>query len=213
MVVLGAAFMALAWLKPWGAETGVVDRSGRLPAEVRASSPDLAVATVDATNSTPMPSLEVVLRRRQCQNPDAWRIVTTELSGPLWSHTLLPVTPVAASGPGDTAIVAQPFHAGQLYAIGYCVPLSADTYVTARNRITIWQQLPGGRPKALRDSRVLDPGLASIGEVYLGAGSASQPVSWPDGRYVFEAEGAGPGGVAGWFALAFSSTSLALTVP
>ena len=213
MVVLAAAFIAVAWLKPWNAGTGVVDGSGTLPAEVPASALDLAVATLDTASPTPMPSLELVLRRRQCQNPDAWRIVTTELSGPLWSHSLLPVTPVAASGPGDATIVAQPFHAGQLYAIGYCVPLAAVADVAAQDRITVWEQLPGGRPKALHDLRVLDPGLASIGEVYLGAGSASQPVSWPDGRYVFEAQGAGPGGIEGWFALAFSSSSVALSVP
>ena len=160
-----------------------------------------------------MPSLEAVLRRRQCQDPNEWRIVTTEVSGPLWSHSLLPVTPVAASGPADAAIVAQSFHAGQLFAIGYCAPLSFGTYAETHDRVTVWQQVPGGRVTALHDLRVLDPGLASIGEVYLGAGTASQPASWPDGRYVFEAPGAGPGGSVGWFALVFSSSSLALAVP
>jgi hypothetical protein len=213
MVALAAAFIIVAWLKPWDAGTGVGDRSRALPAEVRASALDLAVATLDTASPTPVPSLELVLRRRQCQNPDAWRIVTMELTGPLWSHSLLPVTPVAASGPGDSAIVPQPFHAGQLYAIGYCVPLSADREIAAQDRITIWQQLPGGRLTVLHDLRVLDPGLASIGEVYFGAGSALQPVSWPDGRYVFEAQGAGPRGIEGWFALAFSSSSLAVTAP
>jgi hypothetical protein len=163
---------------------------------------------------TPLPSVELVVKRRQCQNPDAWRIVTTEQSGPLRSYSLLPVTPVVATGPTDDRIVPHAFHAGELFAIGYCVPVSADSNVaTAEARVLIWQQVPGGRFNALHDLRVLDPGLASIGEVYLGAGSTSHPTSWPDGRYVFEAQGAGPGGAAGWFALAFSSSGVAITAP
>jgi hypothetical protein len=214
LIVLGVLFIALASLKPWNAGSGATHEAGP-PTLSAASVPHgPAAATAGVVVPTPLPSLELLLRRRECQDTDAWRIVTTEQSGQLWSSGLLPVTPVLASGPRDPAIVAQPFRAGQLFAIGYCVPLSAGTDAAAAEaRVTIWQQLPGGRPRVLRNLRVLDPGLASIGEVYLGAGSASHPLSWPDGRYVFEAQGAGPGGVSGWFALAFSSSGLALAVP
>lgn len=214
LAILVAGLIALAAFKPWDtrlAGSGGADGDGPLAgvgAEADAKpAPNLTSPSVD-------PSLELVARRKQCQNPDAWRIVTMERIGPRHTRTLLPVTPVAAVGPSDPAIVARAFHAAELYAIGYCVPVADGRDVAATEaRLTLWQRLPDGQPVVLHNLVVLDPALAATGEVYLGPSGGLGTAGWPSATYVFDVPGAGPGGAVGWFSLDFSANGPVALAP
>ncbi len=208
LVLLIVGLIALAAFKPW--ETPLarsLDADAGAPVVGAAGMQANATASPSLTSPSPDPSLELLVGRKQCQNPDDWRIVTMERTGPLNTRTLLPATPVVADGPSDPAIVALPFHATELFAIGYCTPVTDGRDVLATEaRITVWQRLPDGRQTVLRHLRVLDPALATTGEVYLGPAAASNTTTWRDAIYIFEAPGALPSGAAGWFSLDFSAS-------
>lgn len=217
LIALLAGAIGLAALKPWDtgrptpslpAAAPTVSVPGGLPGVVAVRpSPRLAQtpppSAAPSTAPTPGASLLLVLRRRQCLSTAAWRLLTMEQSGPLQSRSLIPVTPVAASGPADPSIVAYQYQVGSLRAIGYCVPTAVDPDIGAtESSVVIWQTLPGATPTIVEGATVVDPGLAEVGEVYLAPGGAG---SWPDARYVFQVPGAGRGTPPGWFALDFTA--------
>jgi len=203
LVLVVTLFVVVAALKPW---QGSEPRSPA-PAAARPGPSDSRESSrPDLLSPSPDPSLVLLARRQQCQNPDEWRIVTIERSGPVHSRGLLPVTPVAAAGPYDSSIEAHPFHAEELIALGYCLPVvDHPDPLAAEARVTVWRRSPAGPTAALRNLPVLDTALAGIGEVYLAPAPALHATTWPDGTYVFEVPGAMAGGRAGWFALDFSA--------
>jgi hypothetical protein len=206
LIVLVVTLLVLvAALKPW---QGNEKRSPGTDVARPGPSDGRGGARPDLVSPSPEPSLVLLARRQQCQNPAEWRIVTIERSGPVHSRGLLPVTPVAATGPSDSAIQAHPFHAEQLIALGYCLPVvNHPDPLATEARVTIWRRSPAGPAAALRNLPVLDPALAGIGEVYLAPAPALHATTWPDGTYVFEVPGAMADGKAGWFALDFSANA------
>jgi hypothetical protein len=209
LVLFVTALVMVAVFKPWQPDQAPATARGDPAGQAaRGGSDGRAGGIRDSAAPSPDASLRPGVRREQCQNPDAWRIVTVERSGPLHTRTLLPVTPVAAAGPSDPAIEARPFHAAELIALGYCVPVVNDPDLAATEAgITLWRRSAAGPAAVLHNAPVLDQALAGIGEVYLGPAPALHAATWPDGTYVFEVPDALPGGVAGWFALDFSGNA------
>jgi hypothetical protein len=205
LVLVVTLFVVVAALKPWqGNERGTPPADIALPG----ASDGRDGARQDLLSPSPEPSAVLLARRQQCQDPAEWRIVTIERSGTIHSRGLLPVTPVAAAGPSDSAIEAHPFHAEQLIALGYCLPVvNHPDPLATEARVTVWRRPPAGPAAALRNLPVVDPALAGIGEVYLAPAPALHATTWPDGTYVFEVPGAMAGGKAGWFALDFSANA------
>lgn len=219
------ALTLLAVLKPWAAAAPPnVPMGTASPTEpavsATAAGGGRAGENAQATPG-PDPTIDRLMMRKQCQNPDLWRLITIERSGPLQGRSLLPITLVAASGPTDPAIVPQGLHTGALVALGYCVPsaLQADV-AAAEQAVVIWQAVAGSGLVRLSGARVMDAALASVGEVYLAPpGSTPAPATgtasptWPEGRYVFQIPSDSPTGSPGWFAFAFASTAVAVAAP
>ena len=224
------ALVLIAVLKPWAAAAppGVsVAASSSGGAAAGANGADQAAGgerrrgeNAGATTA-PDPTIDPLTMRKQCQDPDVWRLVTIERSGPLLGRSLLPVTLVAASGPEDPAIVPQIVRTGALVALGYCVPSAIHQDVTAAEEsVHIWDAVGGRGPARLGGARIMDAALASVGEVYLAPpGSVPAPTTdrsaptWPEGRYVFEIPADSPSGSPGWFAFSFASTAIAVGAP
>jgi hypothetical protein len=214
LVAAAIVSMLLVVAKPWGpsvsgpspdaaalpnpAPAGPVGRSRQAVSPRGAAAiapPRVAAPSVDAETAA-------ALGRRQCWNPDLWRIVTRERSGTSDVRSLFPIDPVAASAPSDPAIEVQTVHASQLLGIGYCVPLGMSPEVaTLERHVVIWNRSGDGSYVSIRGARVLDQGLYDLGEVYLGPPAASPQPAWPAGRYVFELAGAASDGSPRWFAV------------
>lgn len=214
--IVTAVLIVLALAKPWddGTQTHVPSAIAS-PASVGVTSVSIAAPT-----RVPDATMDPLMARKQCQDPNLWRLVTVERSGPLEGRSLLPVTLVAAAGPADPRIVPQIVRAGALLALGYCLPTEIHADVTSTERdVQIWQAVVDGGPIPLADAEVADLALAAVGEVYLTPGTSSSrgenaavraPPTWPEGRYVFEMPADQPGGVPGWFAFEFSATAVAV---
>lgn len=219
--MLVGAFILLAVIKPWQATAAPATDLGSLREPYQRVSSSGAAASGGAAPTPVAPTLDPLRTRKECQDPDVWRLVTMERSGPLVGRSLLPVTLVAATGPADPAIVPQSVHTGSLLAFGYCMPTVVHADIAAAEEaVAIWRSAAGGRLVRLANERVLDASLASVGEVYLGpplagpAPASGQPdTSWPEGRYVFETPPDVPGGEPGWFAFVFASTAAPSAAP
>jgi hypothetical protein len=224
MPALATAMLAVGLLvlvaKPWAGEpqrpgASLADRAtpgARLvPSLITGQSlPDRAAAEpspnpASASPGRPSANAQLAEARRQCYNPDLWRIVTNERTGSTESRSLFPTNPVAARGPDDPAITVASIHASQLLGIGYCVPVGIDRDVsTIERQILIWRQSPSGAYAPVRNTRVLDQALFRLGEAYLAPPIGAPAGTWPGGRYVFEVQRSAAGGAARWFALDFA---------
>lgn len=216
VVVIG---LLLLVAKPW---TGTAERRPPSPqsqAAVEAAPSRSSVGVGSAAGSAPAapatpvppivgPELAVaVLARQQCQNHAVWRVVTHERTGSSETSSLFPIIPVVARGPADPSITAATIHASQLLGIGYCIPVTIDRDISAIERqILIWKQSTAGNYAAVSGTRVLDQGLFSLGEAYLGPPDGAPAATWPGGRYVFEIRDVASHGTARWFALDFAPT-------
>ncbi len=209
---LVVALITIAVVKPWGMSPhspASVDRASAL-AGANAGSGELASPA--ATND---PEVEAALRRKLCDAPTHWRLVTVEVTALGDSRTMYGATPAEASGPADRSIPTAHLAAIRLYAIGLCRPnasgrLSVDTPFEG---VTLWQIRAGGEPARIVGFLTLDQELFRLGEGYFGpppaepgSGPATEfPPVWQPGRYVFQIDRGGDAGQSLWVALDFSN--------
>jgi hypothetical protein len=223
---LVVVLVLLAVVKPWAPAAAPLSQPGPASSgEPAAGGAGVARGAPPGENAratrAPDATIDPLTLRKQCRDPDVWRLVTIEQSRPLVGRSLLPITLVAATGPDDPNIVPQLVRTGELVAFGYCVPAAIHPDAAAAEAaVAIWAQVDGRVTVPLSDARVMDDALASVGEVYLappgGApvpGSGAPQPTWPQGRYIFRIPGDSPASDPGWFAFSFTSTAVAAAVP
>jgi hypothetical protein len=211
VIGLVAGLITIAIAKPWG--------SPRVPTPVDWASA-MAKASLDAPEptspaATSDPELDAAVKRKLCDAPPQWRLVTMEATALGESRTMYGATAAEASGPADRSIPTAHLSAIHLYAIGLCQPnasglRSADRPLEA---ITLWQIKPGAEPQRIVGFSTLDTGLFRLGEGYFGppsgergsAAATGSPPVWQPGRYVFEIDRGGDAGQALWLALDFAA--------
>jgi hypothetical protein len=214
LIVAGLAVVlaiGALWVKPWDLFAPHVPVPPAQPpavADVATDRPQASVPEPTMPAATPGPTPEplvVVARRRQCQSPVDWRMVTAERTVTRDTRTMYAVSPVAAVGPADPTLPLSHVYAGSLEAVGVCVPRSpVVSPVNTLHDVVLWQVEPDGTAREIQRPVLLDPGLYDIGEAYFGP-PADEGSSWPAGKYVFEIRrAAGPGSM--WMALQFIPT-------
>ena len=213
LVVAGLGLVLIVgalWVKPWDMFAPKVPNTSQAPivADVATEIPQASVSEATVAAATPGPTpepLAVVARRRQCQSPVDWRMVTAERTVTRDTRTMYAVSPVAAIGPDDPTLPLSHVFAGSLEAVGVCVPRSpVVSPVSTLHDVVLWQIETDGTAREIQRPVLLDPGLYDIGEAYFGP-PADEGSSWPAGKYVFEIRrAAGPGSM--WMALEFVPT-------
>lgn len=198
------------WLKPWDEDRPAVAIAPRAVerATVPTDRPPTEAPEHTAAATTPSPTLNPVIvaaRRRQCQSPQDWRMVTAETTVTRETRTMYAASPVRALGPGDPGLSLSRLYAGNLRAVGVCVPRSpVVSPTTTLLQVVLWQVDGHGTVREVLRPVVLDSTLYDAGEAYF-APPAGGGTYWPEGRYVFEirrAEGAG----SRWIGLEFVHT-------
>jgi hypothetical protein len=215
LVVTGIGVVLIVgalWVKPWDMFAPTVpapppqvpvvaDIATEAP---QATEPDATASPTAIPDPTSDP-LVVAARRRQCQSPVDWRMVTAERTVTRDTRTMYAVSPVAADGPADPTLPLSHVYAGTLEAVGVCVPRSpVVSPVNTLHDVVLWQVEKDGTAREIQRPVLLDPYLYDIGEAYFGPPAGEGP-NWPAARYVFEIRrAAGPGSM--WMALEFVPT-------
>jgi hypothetical protein len=203
-VVLVAAFVGLAILKPWVVDvpssTGTGDGTGSAAAE--ATSAAIAQRPRAATPA-PTPTGEAVMSL--CLDPGSWRTATIETWRDQTVRVWRAIDPVSASGPLDPTIPIVPAVGISIPAIGYCAPTSGAQQPIGAARVRAWRRDgDAARPVELRQiapPRVVSP----YGALFGPPSNLGSTQSWPNGIFVFRYEELGTGGQR-WFAIEVSGT-------
>ncbi len=147
--------------------------------------------------------------RRNCQDPDGWRIYSRETWATSTVRAWRSFEPATrASGPTDSGVPVVQI-GGRVEALGYCSPWRGGEEPPPDATVAVWRLVvdPSGREDPVAESLRIsawDPGWPSLlgalfGPPAAGPGSraagpgfpvAGHPV-WAVGRYVFAVRGAG----------------------
>ncbi len=195
VAVLAIAVGAL-WLKPW---TG---SSIPTPSAFSSAAPTAPASPPQRKAPPTLDPVTVAARRRQCQSPLDWRVITAETTAARRTRTMYASSPSSSSGPTDRMLPLSHAYAGVLRAVGLCVP--QEDYVDAAaelGRVVLWQVHADGTAREIADPVVIDLPLYQAGEAYWAPPSGDGQ-TWPAGRYVFEIRPA-VGGPSRWLGIEF----------
>ena len=190
IAVLVVALVAVSIVKPWAG-------AGRAePDPAPASAATGPAETADVSISTEYGVLAP--GQVDCVSSD-WRIVALGNFGGWTVRTSIAITPVEASGPGDSSIPDLSLGASDIAGLGACAP---STWCGAPGRasriVTAWRTSADGAPTATF-ARVT---LAELDPLPSGSPAGAQPIAprsvaelvrplpatqggrWPAGRYV-----------------------------
>ena len=207
-----AITVATLWLKPWDSTNPATPPPVAITAPValatKAPTPVPSVATPipTATAAATLDPLTVASRRRQCQSPTEWRLVTAESTVTRRTRTMYATSPMQASGPNDSSLPLSYLYADTLRAVGVCVPRTPESNPTALlGEVVLWQVESDGVAREIDRPTLIDPALYDVGEAYF-APSGTADATWPPGRYVFEIRAPAGGAGSRWMALQFVTT-------
>ena len=132
-------------------------------------------------------------------------MVTAETTVRRDTRTMYAAVPMTASGPADPALPLSHLYAGNLKAVGVCVPRSpVVSPMTILNQVVLWQVDESGFAQEIQRPVVMDNDLYDAGEAYFAPPIGDGPF-WPEGRYIFEIRRLeGPG--SRWIGLEFIPT-------
>jgi len=199
----------LMWAKPWNNLPPPVAAVPEVSFDVPGRATPTPVPTPQPT-ATPEPvatlgPVALAAKRRQCQSPTDWRMVTAESTVTRETRTMYAAVPAPASGPTDPGLALSQLFAGELRAVGVCVPRSpVVSPTTTLHQVVLWQVEDDGTAREVERPVVMDDDLYDIGEAYF-APPIGEGQYWPQGRYVFEIRRIeGPG--SRWIGLEFVPT-------
>jgi hypothetical protein len=186
LLVLAAAFLALALIKPWGFPAASPSATVGTHADGAAASasggPPEAIAPWPTELPEPSPGADGIA----C-SPAGWEIVSLDRLGGWTVRTWTPAVPVAASGPLDTAIPIVSLDSPSTLSVGVCGPATTTgTAAGSSMLVTAAWRIAGARAiplrVATREAAALDGRLARLYRpTEAGDGGA-----WPAGRFVLE---------------------------
>jgi len=191
-VIVVAAILALAVLKPW-ADPG--DPSRAVEADAPSAGPGGVAAAPGplATPSATPPGYGAP--GGQCYPGAAWRVfaLETRTGGPI--QHWLSIEPGTAASPRDPGVPLVSIVTDRLLALGFCVGSQPDD-VRSSVEARAWTLAPGASaaPVALAPLVEYMPRQVDLGAIYQPpAGSPGEAsAGWPPGRYVFAVR-QGPG--------------------
>jgi hypothetical protein len=170
-VVLVAALVVIAMVKPWG---------GGAP-----TTPTFRTDIAVVAEATPEPTEDrsaTGLAAPVCLGAGAWQVASLETWRSRPVRVWRAIEPVmAATGPLDPAIPAVPVVADSLSGLGWCAPAYGPAQPAGPSRVQAWQVVDGAaRPLFLRQVQPVD-GVTPIAALYL-------PVDgpWVAGLVVFQ---------------------------
>ena len=189
VAIIVVAF-AIAIVKPWGGALDVVQPLRTLTT-LNQASPTTAASSVAPPSEVPRSSAEIVAD--QCRAPGGWRIFTIERWHDVTVHVWSAIEPVRTSDPHDPAIPYLSIVAEDVPALGYCAPLFGPERPPDGAVAHLWHAPPTGAIAALDPPRLQPPFESSLVAVYAPPSTRRPPdlstVTWPSGRYLFDADG------------------------
>jgi hypothetical protein len=189
VAIIAVAF-ALAIVKPWGGASDVTHPLSDLTKLTKAS-PTVLVPSSAPPSEVPRSSAEIVAD--QCRAPSGWRIFTVERWHGVTVHVWSAIEPVRTSDPHDPAIPYLSIIAEDVPALGYCAPLFGPERPPDGAPARLWHAPATGAIAALNPPRLQPPFESSLVAVYAPPSTMRPPVqgtvTWPSGRYLFDADG------------------------
>jgi len=193
IAVLVVALVAVSIVKPWaGAGRAEPDPAPASPATGPAATAETADVSISTEYGVLAPG------QVDCVSSD-WRIVALGNFGGWTVRTSIAITPVEASGPGDSSIPDLSLGASDIAGLGACAPLTWSGAPGRASRIVAaWRTSADGAPTATF-ARVT---LAELDPLPSGSPAGAQPIAprsvaelvrplpatqggrWPAGRYV-----------------------------
>lgn len=180
VVVLAAAALLLAVLKPWGSIAAPA------PSDTALRSP----ALLDPVRSGPD-----LLGR--CHNTDAWLLSTVETSRGRTVRVLRVLSPVASAGPDDPDIPRLVFGSERVTELGWCAPVVGPDSSPGVADVQAWS-IVGDHAERLAIREDVPGGSAAFGMLYHAPQQARMDrprgrptrggqttASWQSGVYVF----------------------------
>ncbi len=199
IVALVVAGLALAVLKPWGAD----DRSSPVPetlprpAPTAASSPRGPAAVPGSPVPTDQPA-----SLRQCFGLRGWRIYAIKQAADDRIRTWQAIEPVAAADPLARSIPVVRVSGARVLAVGFCAPVFAAGPAPIRT-VDAWRvgDTPVAEPVRVEPMRTLAPPDPDEGRLWFPPRvGGRRPDRWLPGRYVFAVRRVGSARDA-WFAI------------
>jgi hypothetical protein len=189
-VAIVAVALAVAIVKPWGGASDVADPLSDVTTLTKAS-PTTPVPSTPPSSPVPRSSAEIVAD--QCRAPGGWRIFTIERWHDVTVHVWSAIEPVRTSDPHDPAIPYLSIVAEDVPALGYCAPLFGPERPPDGAVARLWHAPPTGAIAALDPPRLQPPFESALVAVYAPPSTTRPPdvstVTWPSGRYLFDADG------------------------
>ncbi len=202
LVAVGLAFLAVAFVKPWG---GASARAPQ-PLPGSAAPPAMARAT-EGAGILPAAHPAASLRPDQIEcEPGAWELVSLDRLASWTVRTWIPAVPVPATGPLDPAIPTILLQSPVILSVGACSPGPGGNAAPVSSPLLVagaWRVEAGRATGLTVEARAGDPRDPSLARLYSPvAGGATH--AWPAGRFVLElvspSAAASPGSASGaWF--------------
>ncbi len=195
VAVVVAAFVGLAFVKPWAPAAPPASPAGSAATE--------PAAAVPRPRDTPAPSPigEAVLEL--CHDPLSWRTATIETWRDQTVRVWRAIEPAPASRPLDPSIPVVPAVGNAIAAIGYCAPTSGPDHPVGPANIHAWR-IDGGAVQTLHLHQIAPvKDVSPYGALFGPPAELGSTTSWPNGRVVFRYEELGKAASV-WFAIEVS---------